>query len=78
MLSAITWINPNDDGLMFSWNFFICCLLQNQIMIHNVVLTQGTNTLLMNICLNRVGSVTVKEDLLFLGKSILVLLWIYK
>ena len=78
MLSGITWISPNDDGFKFSWNFFIHHLLQNEIMIRNVVLTQGTNTLLMNICLNRVGSVTVKEDLLFLGKSILVLLWIYK
>ena len=45
MLSGNTWISPNDDGLMFSWNFFIHCLLQNE-MIHNVVLTQGTNTLL--------------------------------
>ena len=77
MLSGNTWISPNDDGLMFSWNFFIHCLLQNE-MIHNVVLTQGTNTLLMNICLNGVGSITAKDDLLFLGKSILVLLWIYK
>ena len=47
-------------------------------MIHNVVLTQGTNTLLMNICLNGVGSIIVKEDLLFPGKYVLVCLWIYK
>ena len=78
MLSGITWISPNDDGLMFSWNFFVHHLLQNEIMIHNIVLTQGTNTLLMNICLNGVGSIIVKEDLLFLGKSVLVRLCIYK
>ena len=70
-LSGNTWISTNDDCLIFSWNFFIHCLLQNEIMIHNIVLTQGTNTLLMNICLNGVGSITAKDDLLFLGKSIL-------
>ena len=46
-------------------------------MIHNVVLTQGTNTLLMNICLNGVGSIIVKEDSLFLGKSTIVCAFVY-
>ena len=77
MLSGITWISLNDDGLKFSWSFFIHHLLQNEIMIHNVVLTQGTNTLLMNICLNGVGSIIVKEDLLFLGKSTIVCAFVY-
>lgn len=43
MLSGITWISLNDDGLKFSWNFFIHHLLQNETMIPNVVLIQGTN-----------------------------------